>query len=146
MEYDNEMILEMTAKSKNESFARVVAASFAASLDPTIAEITDIKTAVSEAVTNAIIHGYGENPQKGIVKLKCGIVKDTVYIEVIDFGSGISNIKEAMTPLYTSVPGDERSGMGFTIMETFMDSVEVSSEPNEGTIVRMHKKIGQANI
>ena len=143
MEYDNEMILEMSAKSRNESFARVVAASFVASLDPTVAEIADIKTAVSEAVTNAIIHGYNEDPQKGTVKLKCGIAQDTVYIEVIDFGKGISNIKEAMTPLHTSAPQDERSGMGFTIMETFMDSIEVISEPGRGTIVRMSKKIGQ---
>ncbi|MCL2564827.1 MAG: anti-sigma F factor [Defluviitaleaceae bacterium] len=146
MEYDNEMILEMSAKSRNESFARVVAASFAASLDPTVAEVADIKTAVSEAVTNAIIHGYGESPKNGTVTLKCGILQDTIYIEIIDFGKGISDIEEAMTPLYTSAPEDERSGMGFTIMETFMDSVEVLSQPSKGTVVRMSKKIGQRDI
>ena len=141
MQYDNEIILELKATSKNESFARVVASAFAAQLDPTISEITDIKTAVSEAVTNAIIHGYNEEPSKGTVILKCGIAENTIYIEVIDQGRGISDIKEAMTPLYTSVPGDERSGMGFTIMETFMDSVQVISEPGKGTRVCMHKKI-----
>jgi len=141
MKYDNEMTLEMKATSKNESFARVVASAFAAQLDPTISDITDIKTAVSEAVTNAIIHGYNEEPGKGVVTLKCGIADDIIYIEVTDCGLGIPDIKEAMTPLYTSAPDDERSGMGFTIMETFMDSIEVISEPGKGTTVRMSKKI-----
>lgn len=144
MRYDNEMTLEMSATSKNESFARVAAAAFAAQLDPTVSEISDIKTAVSEAVTNAIIHGYGENPAKGIVRLSCAVAGDTIYIEVADFGRGISDIEKAMTPLYSSIPGDERSGMGFTVMETFMDSIEVLSEPGEQTIVRMTKKIGQS--
>ena len=143
MEYDNEMTLEMKATSKNESFARVAASAFAAQLDPTISEITDIKTAVSEAVTNAIIHGYNEESYKGTVTLKCGITENAIYIEVIDQGRGIADIKEAMTPLYTSAPDDERSGMGFTIMETFMDSVQVISEPGKGTTVRMHKKIAK---
>ena len=141
MKYDNEMTLEMTATSKNESFARVAASAFAAQLDPTISDITDIKTAVSEAVTNAIIHGYGEDLQKGAVTLFCGISESTIYIEVSDKGRGIPDIKEAMTPLYTSAPDEERSGMGFTVMETFMDTVEVISESGCGTTVKMSKKI-----
>jgi len=143
MIFDNEMTLEMKATSKNESFARVVASAFAAQLDPTISDLTDIKTAVSEAVTNAIIHGYDEEPYRGSVILKCGIKDDTLYIDVSDKGRGILDVKEAMTPLYTSAPHDERSGMGFTIMETFMDSIEVVSEPGKGTTVRMSKKIAQ---
>lgn len=142
MHYDNEFKLEMTALSKNESFARVVAAAFAAQLDPIVSDIADIKTAVSEAVTNAIIHGYGENPKKGNVELRCGIAGDTVYIEVTDFGCGICDIEKAMTPLYSGSACDERSGMGFTVMETFMDSVEVLSEPGKQTTVRMTKRIG----
>ena len=143
MKYDNEMTLEMKATSKNESFARVAAAAFAAQLDPTISDITDIKTAVSEAVTNAIVHGYGEDPLKGAVTLFCGISENTIYIEVSDKGRGISDIKEAMTPLYTSAPGDERSGMGFTVMETFMDTLDVMSEPGRGTKVKMSKRIAE---
>jgi len=143
MQYDNEMTLEMKASSKNESFARIVASAFASQLDPTISELTDIKTAVSEAVTNAIIHGYGEAQQPGTVILKCSIKDDQIYIEVSDSGRGISDIKEAMTPLYTSAPNDERSGMGFTIMETFMDEIEVVSEPGKGTKIRMYKKIAK---
>ena len=141
MVYDNEMILEMTATSKNESFARVTVAAFVSQLDPTVSDIADIKTAVSEAVTNAIIHGYGENPRHGSVKLKCAIQGNTVYIEVSDTGAGIEDIKQAMVPLYTSKPDLERSGMGFTVMETFMDSVEVISTPLEGTLVKMQKVI-----
>jgi len=144
MIYDNEMTLEMKATSKNESFARVVASAFAAQLDPTISDLTDIKTAVSEAVTNAIIHGYNEEPYRGSVILKCGIKGDTLYIDVTDKGRGILDVKEAMTPLYTSAPQDERSGMGFTIMETFMDSIKVMSEPGKGTTVRLSKKIVQS--
>jgi len=141
MIYDNEMTLEMKATSKNESFARVAVAAFAAQLDPTISDISDIKTVVSEAVTNAIIHGYDEEPYRGSVTLKCGIADDTIYIEVMDKGRGIADIEEARTPLYTSAPHEERSGMGFTIMETFMDGIEVISEPGSGTIVRMKKRI-----
>jgi len=144
MIYDNEMTLEMKATSKNESFARVAVSAFAAQLDPTISDISDIKTAVSEAVTNAIIHGYDEEPYLGVVTLKCGISDDTIYIEVIDKGRGIADIEEARTPLYTSAPQQERSGMGFTIMETFMDGVEVISAPGNGTCIRMKKRIVRA--
>ena len=141
MVYDNEMTLEMTSTSKNESFARVTVAAFAAQLDPTVSDITDIKTAVSEAVTNAIIHGYGEHPGSGVVKVKCGIKEDTIYIEVSDTGAGIEDISQAMTPMYTSKPNLERSGMGFTVMEAFMDDVQVTSTPFEGTTVRMSKTL-----
>ena len=143
MVYDNEMILEMSALSKNESFARVAVAAFVAQLDPTVSDIADIKTAVSEAVTNAIIHGYGENPGHGSVKLKCRIQGDVVYIEISDAGAGIEDIEQALTPLYTSKPDLERSGMGFTVMDTFMDSLEVISTPFEGTTVRMKKALGK---
>jgi len=141
MVYDNAMKLEMTGSSKNESFARVAVAAFVAQLDPTVSDITDIKTAVSEAVTNAIIHGYGENPGLGTVKLECAIQGDMVYIEVSDTGAGIEDIGQAMAPMYTSKPDMERSGMGFTVMETFMDQVEVISAPFEGTTVKMQKKL-----
>ena len=141
MVYDNEMMLEITSTSKNESFARVTVASFAAQLDPTLNDITEIKTAVSEAVTNAIIHGYGENPKAGTVKLKCAIKDSTIYIEISDTGAGIEDVEQAMSPLYTSKPDLERSGMGFTVMEAFMDRVEVISKPFEGTTVRMEKTI-----
>ncbi|MDL2248954.1 anti-sigma F factor [Tyzzerella sp. OttesenSCG-928-J15] len=143
MDYDNEMTLEMTAASKNESFARVTVAAFASQLDPTIGDLTDIKTAVSEAVTNAIIHGYEDMPGRGTVKVKCGIKGDTVYIEISDTGAGIDDVSRAMTPLFTSKPEMERSGMGFTVMETFMDSIQVESTPMEGTTVRMRKKIAR---
>ena len=144
MVYDNEMILEMTATSKNESFARVTVAAFAAQLDPTVSDITDIKTAVSEAVTNAIIHGYGESLNLGVVKLKCAVAGNAIYIEVSDTGAGIEDIEQAMAPLYTSKPNLERSGMGFTVMETFMDKVEVKSTPFEGTTVKMEKLLTRA--
>ena len=144
MRYDNKMTLEMTATSKNESFSRVVAAAFAAQLDPTVAEISDIKTAVSEAVTNAIIHGYRDTPGEGVVRLSCCISENMLYIEITDFGQGITDLKKAMTPLYSSCPSGERSGMGFTVMETFMDSIEVVSEPGKQTTIRMTKEIGSA--
>ena len=141
MVYDNEMTLRMSAKSQNEAFARVAVAAFAAQLDPTVAEITDIKTAVSEAVTNAIIHGY--EGQSGYVTLAAGISDHVITIEVTDEGLGIGDIEKAMEPLYTSKPEQERSGMGFTVMETFMDSLQVSSEPGRGTKVTMTKTLSR---
>lgn len=138
MEYKNYMKLEFESKSQNEAFARVVVASFAAQLDPTIEEITDIKTAVSEAVTNAIIHGY-ENAM-GIVRVTCYISNNELEVIIEDEGLGITDIDKAMEPLYTSKPELERSGMGFTVMETFMDEVNVYSEPGMGTKIRMVKK------
>jgi len=139
MEFDNEMKIIFDSNSKNESFARVSVASFIAQLDPTVNEINDIKTAVSEAVTNAIIHGY-EN-STGKIFLSCGIKNDTVYIKIKDNGIGIEDIEKAREPLYTSKPDMERSGMGFTVMECFMDNVKVKSSVGKGTIVYMDKKI-----
>lgn len=142
----NDMTIEFLSKSNNESFARVVAAAFVSQLDPTLEELADVKTAVSEAVTNAIIHGY-ENTS-GYVKMNCKLYADSVEITVQDCGKGIEDVELARQPLYTSKPEMERSGMGFTVMETFMDSVEVISEPGKGTTVKMFKtfkSVGQNN-
>lgn len=136
----NEMFLEFDSKSQNESFARMVVAAFAARLNPTIEEIADIKTAVSEAVTNAIIHGYGK--EEGKIQIACNTSNQELTVEVIDHGVGIEDIEKAKEPLYTTRPEWERSGMGFVFMETFMDSLEVESKINEGTKIRMIKKIG----
>ena len=137
--YDNEMKLEFLSKSANEAFARIAVAAFASQLDPTIEEIADIKTAVSEAVTNSIIHGY-EN-REGIVKLHCMIKDNSIIIQVSDTGIGIEDIDTAKEPLYTSKPNLERSGMGFTIMQSFMDELNIESVLNLGTKVTMRKVI-----
>lgn len=134
----NSMKLEIPSKSQNEAFARVVVAAFASQLDPTIEELADVKTAVSEAVTNAIIHGY-EN-KSGLIVIECTIIGNTLQIEITDFGKGIKDIKLAMEPLYTSKPDLERSGMGFTVMETFMDKLEVTSSEGKGTKIKMIKE------
>lgn len=139
MQYDNQMKLEFIAKSENEAFARVAVAAFVSQLDPLIEDISDIKTAVSEAVTNAIIHGYENN--NGIVYVFCGLSKDDVYIEIKDTGKGIEDIEKARQPLYTSKPEMERSGMGFTVMETFMDKIIIESEIGKGTIIKMQKHL-----
>ena len=139
MQYDNEARVFFSAKSENEAFARLFTAGLLAQLDPTISEMTDIKTAVSEAVTNAIIHGYEK--QEGKVELFCGYREKKVYIEVADSGKGISDIPQAREPLYTSKPEMERSGMGFTIMETFMDHVHIESKVGEGTRIFMEKTL-----
>lgn len=131
--------IEFLAVSENESFARIAAAAFASLIDPTLEELSDIKTAVSEAVTNAIIHGY--DSEGGKVVMKMSIKDNIIEISVSDKGRGIEDIKKAMQPLYTSKPHLERSGMGFTVMETFMDSLKVISEPGAGTEVIMTKKI-----
>lgn len=136
----NEMKLEFLSKSSNEAFARVVAAAFVSQLDPTLEELADVKTAVSEAVTNAIIHGY-EN-KYGIIRMTCRQYEKSVEIEITDEGRGIEDIQLAMQPLYTSKPDMERSGMGFTVMESFMDRVEVRSKPGEGTTVLLYKQFG----
>lgn len=133
----NEMKLELLSKSANEAFARVVAAAFVSQLDPTLEELADIKTAVSEAVTNAIIHGY-EN-KTGIIIMKCKLYNNSVEIEITDDGKGIEDIELARQPLYTSKPEMERSGMGFTVMENFMDKVEIKSQLGHGTSVKMVK-------
>lgn len=137
MKIDNEMRLEFPSKSQNESFARSVVAAFVAQLDPTIEELAEVKTAVSEAVTNAIIHGYSCG--SGNVVIAARLSENTAEIEVMDFGQGIEDIELARQPLYTSKPELERSGMGFTVMETFMDKVEIESHPGKGTTVRMIK-------
>ncbi len=141
MQFDNEARVFFSAKSENESFARLFAAGFLTQLDPTISELTDVKTAVSEAVTNAIIHGY-EN-KTGIVELFCGYVGKHIYIEVADKGKGIENVEQAREPLYTSKPEMERSGMGFTIMETFMENVRIESIVGEGTRIFMEKTLAK---
>ena len=135
----NEMKIEFSSKSANEAFARISVAAFASQLDPTIEEIADIKTPVSEAVTNSIIHAY---PNKdGIVKVKANLYENEIEIEVSDNGEGIENIEEAKEPLYTTKGNLERSGMGFTIMENFMDDLKVESVVGLGTKVTMNKKI-----
>ena len=139
MDYTNEMSLEIDSLSKNESFARMVVAGFVAQLDPTVEEIADIKTAVSEAVTNSIIHGYEEN--EGKIIITCKICNHEVYIEIQDKGKGIDNIQKAMEPLYTTKPDMDRSGMGFSFMEAFMDDLEVESELGAGTTIKMKKLI-----
>ena len=135
--YDNSMKIEFISKSQNESFARVAVASFASQLDPTVEELADVKTAVSEAVTNSIIHGY-EN-KEGVVKIQAFIKEKEVTLIVEDQGAGIENIELARQPLYTSRPDLERSGMGFTVMETFMDYLKIESEKNKGTRLTMKK-------
>lgn len=137
----NEMFVEFSSVSQNESFARVTVASFVAQLDPTMEELTEIKTVVSEAVTNAIIHGYNNEPDHK-VSISCKIHEDgEIEITIRDYGIGIEDIEEARQPLYTSKPELERSGMGFTIIENFMDSVEVISKQGEGTSVHMRKQL-----
>lgn len=138
---ENEMKLEFISKSNNEAFARISVAAFVSQLDPTIEEISDIKTAVSEAVTNAIVHGYED--KIGIVTIICKICENEVFIEISDNGKGIENIEMAKQPLYTTRPNLERSGMGFTIMESFMDELNVQSILGLGTKVTMKKKIKQ---
>lgn len=137
---ENKVRVEFLAKSENESFARIAVAGLVAQLDPTVSELTDIKTAVSEAVTNAIIHGY-QNDDTKMVKLELSICDDVVEIMISDSGIGIDDVDVAMEPLYTSKPELERSGMGFTVMESFMDELFVESSKGLGTKVIMKKKI-----
>jgi len=135
---DNKVCIEFESRSQNEGFARVAVAAFVSQLDPTIEEIADIKTAVSEAVTNSIIHGY-ENEKEGIIRIEATISGKEVSITITDHGVGMDDIEKAREPLYTSKPELERSGMGFTVMETFMDSLEVESEKGKGTRISMKK-------
>lgn len=137
----NEMELVFDSRSVNEGFARVAVAAFLTQLNPTLEEVSDVKTAVSEAVTNAIIHGYEKEIQK--IYIRCRLTEDTLYIEVEDKGKGIEDIPKAMEPLFTTKPELERSGMGFSFMEAFMDEIRVESNPGEGTIVKMQKTIGK---
>lgn len=139
----NQMTLEFESISANESFARVAVAAFASQLDPTLEEIEDIKTAVSEAVTNSIIHGYEK--KNGTVRLeaKLDFLRSELSLIITDWGCGIENVPQAREPLFTTKPESDRSGMGFVFMEVFMDSLEVESKPNQGTVVRMRKIINR---
>lgn len=156
-----EMKLEFDALPENESFARVTVAAFLTSLNPTLEEVEDVKTAVSEAVTNCIIHGYGfgyepvknqdeaeskkgEESRAPKIYITCSIENDTAAIEIRDKGIGIENIRQAMEPLFTTRPELERSGMGFAFMEAFMDELFVESSPGKGTLVKMEKKCGHS--
>lgn len=136
---DNEMKVEFDAISTNEAFARVAVAAFMTPLNPTLEEIADVKTAVSEAVTNAIIHGYEK--RKGKINLHCWLEGQKLHIEVWDEGKGIADIPRAMEPLFTTKPEQERSGMGFSFMEAFMDKLQVQSQVGRGTRITMEKKI-----
>lgn len=138
--FDNEMRLMFQAKSCNEALARMTVAAFLTPLNPTLEELADAKTAVSEAVTNAIIHGYGE--EGGTVELWCARQGKEVFFHVKDTGSGIADIAAAMEPMYTTKPELERSGMGFSFMEAFTDELIVESAPGAGTLVKMKKRIG----
>lgn len=136
---NDEVKVEMYSKAENEALARVVIAAFMTRLNPTLEEISDVKTAVSEAVTNSIVHGYGDEMGKIILEGK--IDGDLLQVSIVDSGIGIENVKRAREPLFTTKPEEERSGMGFTFMEIFMDEVHIDSKRNEGTTVRMIKKI-----
>lgn len=139
MTYNNRMKIEFINKSENESFARVAVSAFISQIDPTIEELIEIKTALSEAVTNSIIHAYDKN--EGVIILHCSIIGKQIEIIIEDNGIGIEDVTKAREPLYTSKPEQERSGMGFTVMETFMDEVEVHSIPGEGTKVTLRKSL-----
>jgi stage II sporulation protein AB (anti-sigma F factor) len=145
MEYINQIKVEMWNQSENEALARTVAAAFAAQLDPTVEELTEIKTAISEAVSNAIIHGYGDN-KEGPVKLELSATESGKLVMVVeDQGIGIEDIKRAREPLFTTGNSEERSGMGFTVMESFMDKVQVESSPGKGTRVTLIKILDRAH-
>lgn len=139
---ENKIKLEMEALPENEGFARVAVAAFITPLNPTMEEISDVKTAVSEAVTNAVIHAYEE--KGGTIVIRCSLENDLLHMEIEDYGKGIENIERAMEPLFTTRPDLERSGMGFAFMEAFMDGLEVESTPQKGTTVIMEKKLGNA--
>ena len=141
MMQQNEMKLEFDSRSCNESFARVTVAAFMTQLNPTLEEVADVKTAVSEAVTNAIIHGYEGRVEK--VTILCRLDGQELFVEVQDYGKGIADVALAMEPLYTAKEECDRAGMGFSFMEAFMDSLEVESELGRGTCVRMRKRISR---
>ena len=143
MSNTNEMTVEFKAIGENEGFARIVIAAFIAQLNPTLEEMGDVKVAVSEAVTNAIIHGYEKT--EGMVQIRASIKDRQIRIQIQDWGKGIRNIEQAMEPLFTTKPEEERSGMGFSFMEAFMDTVEVESKAGEGTHVKMTKTIGKGS-
>lgn len=137
----NRIKMEFDAVSENEGLARVCVAAFAARLDPTLEEINDIKTAVSEAVTNSVIHGYDE--KGGLIVMEAAIEGRELEVCITDYGRGIENVERALEPFYTTGSEKERSGMGFTFMEVFMDGLSVQSEAGKGTVVKMKKRIGE---
>ncbi len=140
MKPENELTMEFTGRSCNEAFARAAVGAFVSELDPTLEELSDIKTAVSEAVTNCIVHAYPQGPGK--IFLRCGLYEDrTLELEIRDQGVGIPDVRAAREPMFTT-GGAERSGMGFTIMEKFMSSLQVTSQPGAGTTVTMTRKLG----
>lgn len=140
----NNMKLEFDSRACNEGFARVAVAAFMTQLNPTLEEVADVKTAVSEAVTNAIIHGY--EGRYGTIRIRCHIEGEKLTVEVEDGGKGIHDVKLAMEPLFTTKAECDRAGMGFSFMEAFMDSLEVHSAPGQGTLVRMTKQIARAAV
>ncbi|MDD2979012.1 MAG: anti-sigma F factor [Hespellia sp.] len=137
----NEMTIIFDSRPVNEGFARVAAAAFLTQLNPTIEEVADVKTAISEAVTNAIIHAYGNEVHN--IEIHCSITGNLFQVEVKDQGIGIEDIKQAMEPLFTTKPEEDRAGMGFAFMEAFMDHISVQSRAGEGTLVTMEKRIGK---
>jgi len=140
MENTNEMMIEFDSRSCNEGFARVAVAAFATQLNPILEEVNDLKTAVSEAITNAIVHGYEDEVHK--IRIECKLADHEIAVTVTDYGKGIEDIEKAMEPLFTTKPEADRSGMGFAFMEAFMDEVTVRSAPGKGTTVLMKKKMG----
>lgn len=143
MEYRNKMVLEVESRSCNEGLARIAVAAFSTQLNPTLEEVADIKTAVSEAITNCIVHAYEKETE--IIRILCTSEKKELTIVISDRGKGIEDVEKAMEPLFTTKPGQERSGMGFAFMEAFMDKVTVESQPGKGTSVKMKKIIGRQN-
>ena len=142
IEIDNAIEIKMEARQENEKLARNLIASFLLELNPSIEEISDVKTVISEAVTNCIVHGY--NKGRGVITIQAKLARNYLFIKIVDNGVGISDIKKAMQPFFTTKPNEERSGMGFTVMETFMDELVVENNPNGGLIVCMSKEIKSA--
>ncbi len=138
---DNYMKLEIAAKGENESFARSAVAAFALPLSPTLTELSDIKTAVSEAVTNSVVHAYSDEETDRRIVIECRILGGELHIAITDYGCGIEDVERAQTPFFTTLASDERSGMGFTIMQTFMDGFSLQSTRGKGTRVAMMKRI-----
>ena len=143
MEQRNQMVLEVESRSCNEGLARIAVAAFSTQLNPTLEEVADIKTAVSEAITNCIVHAYDK--ETDIIRIRCSSQGRELTVMVEDTGKGIKDVKKAMEPLFTTLPEQDRSGMGFAFMEAFMDQVCVESEPGRGTTVTMKKNIGRQN-
>lgn len=142
----NTMVIQIPAKSENESFARAVVAAFCVGLNPTVDEISDIKTAVSEAVTNCVVHAYQKRQSNDdLITIECKLYPNQLEVIVSDQGVGISDISQAMEPFYTTEPDDERSGMGFTVMQSFMDTVSVNNRDGGGTVVTMQKNFTKEN-